>query len=77
MSKTKEHHHDEIEEGMINMLGTCKKCGCNDGTACQHPDHGPCWWIEDDLCSHCGIVEIADDPATEHPTTGHAEALEA
>lgn len=47
--------------------GTCKHCGCTDNTACNHPEHGPCWWIdrEHEICSHCYIQEINDDPATE------------
>lgn len=46
--------------------GTCKYCGCTDNAACNHPDHGPCWWIDDghEVCSHCSIPEIASDPAT-------------
>ncbi|KAF0200606.1 MAG: hypothetical protein FD170_3355 [Bacteroidetes bacterium] len=36
-------------------------------TPCIHPDHGACWWVDDEheLCSHCSIEEIATDPATE------------
>lgn len=36
----------------------CRVCGCTDTTACLHPEHGPCWWVEDDLCSHCGEPSI-------------------
>jgi hypothetical protein len=42
----------------------CRVCGCTQDHACVDPDHGPCWWIEADLCSHCGepaIVAAAYD----------------
>jgi hypothetical protein len=34
------------------------------------PEHGPCWWIEPDLCSHCGepaIVTAAFDRIKHDP----------
>lgn len=31
----------------------CRICGCHDYDACIHPEHGNCYWIEEDLCSHC------------------------
>lgn len=34
---------------------TCRDCGCTENNACIHPEHGPCWWVEDDLCSHCQL----------------------
>jgi len=51
------------------MRGTCKICGCTEKKACNHPDFGPCWWVDDDqdLCSHCCIDELKDDPAVESP----------
>lgn len=61
---------DYYEESIADQAaGTCKKCGCTYDNACTHPDHGPCWWIDDnqDMCSHCYIEDIANDPATEHP----------
>jgi hypothetical protein len=36
----------------------CRVCGCTDTNACVDPEHGPCWWIEQDLCSHCGEPAI-------------------
>lgn len=50
---------------------TCKKCGCTQNDACCHPEYGNCWWVEEDLCSHCGIKEISSHPATEHPVTSN------
>ncbi len=49
--------------------GTCSKCGCTDDNACTHPDHGNCWWIDENcnFCSHCFVEEIAGDPQTKHP----------
>lgn len=32
---------------------TCRVCGCHDDDACIHPEHGNCWWVTRDLCSHC------------------------
>lgn len=54
--------------------GTCKYCGCTDNNACNHPDHGPCWWIDDshEICSHCYIEEINNDPATTRFVAGPA-----
>lgn len=51
------------------MYGVCRICGCTENIACQHPDHGACWWIDNThtLCSHCGIDEIKNDAATTHP----------
>ena len=30
----------------------CRECDCTWNNACV-TEHGPCWWIEDDLCSAC------------------------
>ncbi len=50
------------------MAGTCKICGCTEENPCFHPDYGPCWWTDDEeeICSHCSVDEIKNDPATEH-----------
>lgn len=59
--------------------GTCKHCGCTDNTACNHPDYGPCWWIdrEHEICSHCYIQEIKNDPATERQNDSKPTGKEA
>lgn len=31
----------------------CLKCGCTQNDACWNADEGPCWWVEENLCSHC------------------------
>lgn len=31
----------------------CRVCGCTETRACFNKEHGPCWWVEPDLCSHC------------------------
>ena len=31
----------------------CRVCGCWEYAACWDEDLGACWWVEDDLCSHC------------------------
>lgn len=33
----------------------CRACGCTDDDACVDAELGPCWWVEDDLCSHCAL----------------------
>ena len=47
------------------MYGKCKKCGCTDNHACNHPDYGSCWWVteEHDLCSHCADESYPDSVA--------------
>lgn len=41
--------------GVFQIAGTrfCRECGCTDFDACVHAEHGACWWVEPDLCSHC------------------------
>lgn len=34
-------------------IRTCRQCGCSPNDPCIHQQYGPCWWVEDDLCSHC------------------------
>jgi hypothetical protein len=36
---------------------TCRVCGCWEYNACWDDEIGACWWVEDDLCSHC----VSDD----------------
>ena len=31
----------------------CRGCGCWDWNACADMHDGPCWWVEEDLCSVC------------------------
>lgn len=31
----------------------CRVCGCREYDACFDPLLGPCWWVEEDLCSRC------------------------
>lgn len=42
---------DEEVEYNMEEIRTCRVCGCTDDTACQL-DHGPCEWVEQDLCSN-------------------------
>lgn len=65
-----------IEKDLLDALskplqGVCRVCGCTDINPCYHPEHGYCYWVEPDLCSHCASIEqgglgIYDDPKTEH-----------
>lgn len=56
--------HEGLREGdgghAVAGLGErrCRVCHCTDTAACFDPDHGPCWWIDADLCSHCGEPAI-------------------
>ena len=38
---------------------TCRACGCTDSHACINHVDGPCWWVADDLCSHCQLTAAA------------------
>lgn len=43
----------EQSPGEPSLERTCRVCGCRELNACV--DHrGACWWIAEDLCSHCG-----------------------
>ena len=43
---------------------TCRECGCWDWNACCDMRDGPCWWVEEDLCSYCAArLQAAADPA--------------
>ncbi|WP_460983179.1 hypothetical protein [Spirosoma fluminis] len=56
---------DEFDDIEVSDASTCRQCGCHTFMACNHPDHGPCWWVEQaiidaegailkgPLCSHC------------------------
>ena len=33
------------------MPTTCRGCGCWDYDACIDTEGGPCWWVDEDLCS--------------------------
>lgn len=40
-----------------NEVRRCRACGCTDNNACQSFLTGPCWWVEEDLCSACKPLE--------------------
>jgi len=35
----------------------CRVCGCTNEKACMTRD-GPCYWINDDLCSACALPSV-------------------
>lgn len=43
----------------------CRSCGCTWDNACI-TEYGPCWWLEEDLCSACSeqlngdVVEVIE-----------------
>lgn len=37
----------------VNGMRFCRECGCTEFDACTHPEHGNCWWVGPNLCSHC------------------------
>ncbi|MYE00537.1 MAG: hypothetical protein F4Y03_04560 [Alphaproteobacteria bacterium] len=42
----------------------CRECGCWDWNACVDAHDGPCWWVEEDLCSVCAArLQAMADPA--------------
>lgn len=51
----KDHHYPvKGSLGLWNLdERICLQCGCTENDACVHPDFGPCWWVEENLCSHC------------------------
>lgn len=49
------HPLSELEAIQRPEGRTCRECGCSDTDACYHPDHGNCYWVEQDLCSHCKL----------------------
>ena len=38
---------------------TCRACGCTQHNACVNHVDGACWWISEDLCSHCQLTAAA------------------
>ena len=66
------HKEKDLLDALSKPLqGVCRVCGCTDTNPCYHPEHGYCYWVEPDLCSHCASIEhlglgIYDDPKTEH-----------
>ncbi|HXR84310.1 MAG TPA: ASCH domain-containing protein [Hanamia sp.] len=53
----KDHHYPV--KGSLGLWNfepeICLQCGCTGEDACVHPDFGPCWWEEENLCSHCAM----------------------
>lgn len=45
-------------------MPTCRECGCWEYAACWDDEQGACWWVDDDLCSHCanGVTGAAMTP---------------
>ena len=48
--------------------GICRICGCTESNPCYHPEHGTCWWSDNEhtICSHCEDPALKDDPHTTH-----------
>lgn len=40
-------------------IRTCRACGCTETCACVNDVDGPCWWVGEDLCSHCQLTAAA------------------
>jgi hypothetical protein len=62
--------------GKAEAVRSCRVCGCTETTACVHETAGPCWWVEQDLCSHCSIVGpnagIMEPPKFPPPTASRS-----
>ena len=61
------------------MKQSCKICGCTETDPCYHPELGLCWWVANDLCSHCQKELAGEIPANSvthcvnsHKTTEHS-----
>lgn len=52
------------------MTQICRECGCSNFSPCP----GACWWVDDNLCSNCGVaVDVATGngiAASELPGSG-------
>ena len=47
-----QHFPESFTTGGTITWRACRECGCTQTQACVD-ERGPCWWVEDDLCSHC------------------------
>lgn len=36
----------------------CETCGCHDRDACWDDEHGACWWVTEQRCSHCTTKHV-------------------
>ncbi|PFG16308.1 hypothetical protein ATK74_0842 [Propionicimonas paludicola] len=59
-----EHAHQRLGAGLTKAevraaltVRVCAGCGCTDDNACVTRE-GPCWWINDDLCSACARLAV-------------------
>lgn len=75
---------DELYKAVDKPIpGVCRVCGCTEDNPCEHPDHGTCWWVDDDctLCSHCADLcddsseNICNDPQTVHCVNDKSNAF--
>ena len=48
-----EFNNGDIIYHDVPEIRRCRVCGCYDLDACVHEKHGNCYWVENDLCSHC------------------------
>ena len=48
------------------MPTTCRGCGCWDYDACFDTEDGPCWWVDEDLCSACHAIALLQAHAVAH-----------
>ena len=78
------HDYDDLFRAVEKPIpGVCRVCGCTDMNPCYHPDHGNCWWVDDEhtLCSHCADLcddpseNICNDPQTVHCINDLSEAF--
>lgn len=45
-----QHHLECTEEAGVRR---CVTCGCTDQRGCWDEALGSCWWVAENLCSHC------------------------
>lgn len=44
---------EESLSGRLAIPRHCRVCKCSERNACHHAELGACWWVAEDLCSHC------------------------
>lgn len=46
------HERDALRDRL--KVRQCRVCKCTESTPCTHDEEqGPCWWVDEDLCSYC------------------------
>lgn len=49
------HQFHDRPPAHVMDIQSCWSCGCTDSKACIDDEGDPCFWVENDLCSECGL----------------------